>query len=49
MGIGAFYGTPSDDKDAFETLTYAADRGVTFWDTSDIYGTSASLVILVCD
>lgn len=40
MGIGAFYGTPSDDKDAFETLTYAADRGVTFWDTSDIYGTS---------
>ncbi|KAL0958267.1 hypothetical protein HGRIS_000419 [Hohenbuehelia grisea] len=39
MGIGAFYGT-TDEKQAYETLTYAADRGVTFWDTSDLYGTS---------
>jgi aryl-alcohol dehydrogenase-like predicted oxidoreductase len=39
QGMGAFYGS-SDDKQSLETLTYAADRGMTFWDTADIYGTS---------
>jgi len=39
MGIGAFYGK-TDDDEAFKALTYAADRGMTFWDTADIYGTS---------
>lgn len=27
-----------DDKESSETLTRAADLGITFWDTSDIYG-----------
>ncbi|EED83286.1 predicted protein [Postia placenta Mad-698-R] len=40
MGLGAFYGKRADEKQAFETLSYAADRGVTFWDTADIYGNS---------
>lgn len=39
MGIGAFYGK-SDEQEVLKTLTYAADRGVTFWDTADMYGTS---------
>jgi len=39
MGIGAFYGK-TDGDEAFKALTYAADRGMTFWDTADIYGTS---------
>jgi len=39
MGIGAFYGT-TDVKKAEEALDYAADRGMTFWDCADIYGTS---------
>ena len=39
IGMGAYYGK-SDDEQSFKTLTYAADRGMTFWDTSDIYGTS---------
>ncbi|KAG6809828.1 hypothetical protein H0H92_014582, partial [Tricholoma furcatifolium] len=39
MGMGAFYGK-SDEKESLDTLTYAADRGVTFWDTADIYGSS---------
>jgi len=43
MGIGAFYGT-TDEGQAFKTLTYAADRGVTFWDTSDIYGISQNML-----
>ncbi|KAK8111651.1 aldo-keto reductase [Apiospora kogelbergensis] len=27
-----------DDAESFKTLTRAADMGITFWDTSDIYG-----------
>jgi len=38
-GMGAYYGK-SDDEESFKTLTYAADRGMNFWDTSDLYGTS---------
>ncbi|KAG5635388.1 hypothetical protein H0H81_011447 [Sphagnurus paluster] len=43
MGMGAFYGK-SDDEVSFQTLTYAADRGMTFWDTADIYGHSEELI-----
>ncbi|KAH8834808.1 NADP-dependent oxidoreductase domain-containing protein [Flagelloscypha sp. PMI_526] len=41
MGIGAFYGA-TDKNEVMKTLTYAADHGITFWDTSDLYGTSES-------
>ena len=37
MGIGAHYGK-TDESSAFKALTYAADRGMTFWDCADIYG-----------
>ncbi|TDL15050.1 Aldo/keto reductase [Rickenella mellea] len=37
MGIGAYYGK-TNIEEAFKTLTYAADRGVTFWDCADMYG-----------
>ena len=36
-GFGAFYGQ-SNEKETLETLTYAAKRGMTFWDTADVYG-----------
>lgn len=39
MAIGAFYGK-TDEKAAYEALTYAADRGMTFWDCADLYGTT---------
>jgi aryl-alcohol dehydrogenase-like predicted oxidoreductase len=39
IGIGAFYGK-TDQEEAFRTLTYAADHGITFWDCADIYGDS---------
>ena len=39
VGIGAWYGT-TDDEAAYKALTYAADRGMTFWDCADVYGTS---------
>ena len=42
IGIGAFYGqTTASEETIFKTLSYAADRGMTFWDTADIYGTCA--------
>lgn len=37
-GAGIWYG-PTDEKKALDTLSYAAERGLTFWDTADIYGT----------
>ncbi|KAG6812685.1 hypothetical protein H0H92_001314 [Tricholoma furcatifolium] len=43
MGMGAFLG-PSDDNASFDTLTSAANRGMTFWDTADIYGHSEELI-----
>lgn len=42
MGTGAYYGK-TDESQALETLTHAADRGVTFWDTLDIYAQSSVL------
>lgn len=43
MGVGAYYGK-TDEALALETLTYAANRGVTFWDTADVYGTSEATI-----
>ncbi|KAG6844294.1 hypothetical protein H0H87_008075 [Tephrocybe sp. NHM501043] len=43
MGMGAFYGK-TDDKESMDALTYAADRGMTFWDTAYIYGTCENLI-----
>ncbi|KAG6902935.1 hypothetical protein C0995_009327 [Termitomyces sp. Mi166 len=43
MGMGAFYGK-SDEMECFKTLTYAANRGVTFWDTADMYGDSEKVL-----
>ena len=37
MGMSEFYG-PSEDGRSIETLHHAIGRGVTFWDTSDMYG-----------
>ncbi|KAJ7686773.1 NADP-dependent oxidoreductase domain-containing protein [Mycena rosella] len=43
MGIGAYYGT-TDKAAAFATLSRAADLGITFWDTADLYGTSEEVL-----
>ncbi len=37
MGMSDFYGTP-DENQAIKTLQRAVDRGITFFDTADIYG-----------
>ena len=35
--FGDFYGEKTDREEALRVLTYAADRGVTFWDCANIY------------
>lgn len=38
MGMSAFYGPPKPDQEMISLIHYAVSRGVTFLDTSDIYG-----------
>ncbi|TCD60734.1 hypothetical protein EIP91_009617 [Steccherinum ochraceum] len=38
MGMGARAYGSADEKQTFDVLTAAANAGVTFWDTSDAYG-----------
>ncbi|KAJ6630123.1 NADP-dependent oxidoreductase domain-containing protein [Mycena sp. CBHHK59/15] len=40
---GAFYGK-AEKSEIFKMLSFAADRGVTFWDTSDYYGDSEAII-----
>ena len=37
MGMSDFYGE-KNDKESLETLHHAFEKGVTFWDTADMYG-----------
>lgn len=45
MGMSDFYG-PSDEAENMSTLDRAADLGVTFWDTADMYGRGANEALL---
>ena len=37
MGMSEFYG-PADDPESLRTLQYALERGITLFDTADMYG-----------
>ncbi|KAJ7455722.1 NADP-dependent oxidoreductase domain-containing protein [Mycena latifolia] len=44
MGLGgAFYGT-ADESSVLQMLTRAADSGVAFWDTADVYSASEATI-----
>ncbi|KAJ7737456.1 NADP-dependent oxidoreductase domain-containing protein [Mycena maculata] len=44
MGLGgAFYGS-ADEASVLQMLTHAADSGITFWDTADVYGASETTI-----
>ena len=38
MGISAFYGPPKPEHEMIELIHHAIDSGITFLDTSDVYG-----------
>ncbi|XP_030463868.2 probable aldo-keto reductase 2 [Syzygium oleosum] len=46
MGMSAFYGAPKSEPDMIDLLRHAVDSGVTFLDTSDIYGPHTNEVLL---
>jgi aryl-alcohol dehydrogenase-like predicted oxidoreductase len=38
MSISANYGPPADPRQGIQTIRAAFDRGVTFFDTAEVYG-----------
>lgn len=40
MGFSHAYGPPTDEKDTIRLLQYAFDKGYTFFDTAEVYGTA---------
>ncbi|MCL7023609.1 hypothetical protein MKW94_024659, partial [Papaver nudicaule] len=46
MGMSAFYGPPKPDADMIALIHHAIDRGVTFLDTSDIYGPYTNEILI---
>ena len=38
MGMSFGYGPRKSEEENFKVLSRAADMGVTFWDTADVYG-----------
>ncbi|KAH7857285.1 hypothetical protein Vadar_010919 [Vaccinium darrowii] len=46
MGMSAFYGPPKPDEDMIKLIHHAIDSGVTFLDTSDMYGPYTNEILL---
>ncbi|XP_061991819.1 probable aldo-keto reductase 2 [Rosa rugosa] len=46
MGMSAFYGPPKPEADMIKLIHHAVDSGVTFLDTSDIYGPHTNEILL---
>ena len=46
MGMSAFYGAPKPEPDMIKLIHHAIDAGVTFLDTSDIYGPFINEILL---
>lgn len=46
QGLSSFYGAPKPDTDAIALLHHVIDSGVTFLETSDIYGPETNELLL---
>ncbi|XP_031477594.1 probable aldo-keto reductase 4 [Nymphaea colorata] len=46
MGMSAFYGPPKPEEDMIRLIRHAIDSGITFLDTSDIYGPFTNEVLV---
>uniref|UniRef100_A0A2N9GJK4 NADP-dependent oxidoreductase domain-containing protein n=1 Tax=Fagus sylvatica TaxID=28930 RepID=A0A2N9GJK4_FAGSY len=46
MGMSAFYGPPKPEQDMIALIHHAIDSGITFFDTSDVYGPFTNEILL---
>lgn len=46
MGMSAFYGPPKPDDEMIHLIHYAIQSGITFLDTSDVYGPHTNEILL---
>ncbi|XP_042062434.1 auxin-induced protein PCNT115-like [Salvia splendens] len=46
MGMSAFYGLPKPDADMIKLIHHAIESGVTFLDTSDLYGPHTNEILI---
>ncbi|KAI4344854.1 hypothetical protein L6164_012041 [Bauhinia variegata] len=46
MGMSAYYGPPKPEPDMIELIHHAVDSGITFLDTSDVYGPHTNEILL---
>eukprot|EP01018_Ginkgo_biloba_P021664 Gb_29296 [translate_table: standard] len=46
MGMNAFYGPPKSEEEMIHLIRYAVSKGITFLDTSDIYGPFTNEVLV---
>ncbi|KAF9621952.1 hypothetical protein IFM89_029172 [Coptis chinensis] len=46
MGMSAFYGPPKPESDMIDLIHHAIDTGITFLDTSDMYGPFTNEILL---
>jgi aryl-alcohol dehydrogenase-like predicted oxidoreductase len=46
MGMSAFYGPPKPEQEMVKLIHHAIDSGITFLDTSDVYGPLHNEILL---
>ena len=46
MGMSAFYGSPKPEPEMINLIHHAVNSGITFLDTSDIYGPFTNEILL---
>lgn len=44
MGLSMFYNTRLPDEDRLKFLDYAHGKGVTFWDSADVYADNEDIL-----
>ncbi|KAL4200153.1 hypothetical protein AMTRI_Chr03g55000 [Amborella trichopoda] len=47
MGLTGIYSAPLPEEDGIAVIKYAFERGITLFDTADVYGTNSSNEVLV--
>lgn len=46
MGLSGVYNSPVSDDDGIAIIKHAFNNGVTFFDTSDVYGSGANEILV---